>query len=89
MSAVAKQPAFFSAYPLKVLEKAAAQSIESSRSPYLKALLSNNARPATRLRVSPMVNPYKEPLPQVPSKRPSAPAESRVNDSRDWYSHYE
>ena len=82
-SAARSSSLFYSAYPLKVLEKAAA----AQEHPHLKALLSAPAKPARRMRVSPMVNPYPKKL-DVTTLR-LAPV-SMIDPQRgEWFNHYE
>ena len=88
MKAVAKQTTYISAYPLKVLQQAASHSTETNQSPYLKALISGNARSATtRIRVSPMVNPYKVQVKPL-AVRP-APKDDKSSGNNEWFNHYE
>lgn len=48
-----------SAYPLRVLEQAAADSAQTNQSTYLKGLISGTTRASViHLKVSPMKNPY-------------------------------
>ncbi len=52
--------AFFrlSAYRLKTFDQAVSSSKETNQSPYLKAVLSGKVTTPSRIRVSPMMNPY-------------------------------
>ena len=61
MKGLAKNPIYFSAYPLKAVEPTATTNQKSSQSPYLRSLLSARSRTTSRARVFPMVNPYKNP----------------------------
>ena len=82
-SAARSSSLFYSAYPLKVLEKAAAES----NHPHLKALLSAKTKPAMRMRVSPMVDPYRT-KPNLDTLRP-APTRNIEPEGREWFNHYE
>lgn len=76
---------YFSAYPLKAIKESS-----SEQSPFLKAILSGKTRTLSRIRVSPMLNPYK-----VPSKPVSAkPEKLKVNKDieptgNEWFNNYE
>ncbi|HYM92890.1 MAG TPA: hypothetical protein VET23_02040, partial [Chitinophagaceae bacterium] len=63
---------YFSAYPLKAL--ALQSTSDEQRSPFLKALLSGKTRTLSRVRVAPMLNPYKKeaPKPALEKKEKSA-----------------
>ncbi|MGZ5248216.1 MAG: hypothetical protein ACXWCR_14000, partial [Flavitalea sp.] len=50
---------YYSAYPLKAIEQAVIAAKNGEPSPKLKALLSDNRKTKTRLRVHPMTNPYR------------------------------
>jgi hypothetical protein len=56
------KPLYFSAYRLRTLEEsiADANTNSSERSPYLKLLLSRKPKTTNRVRVFPMINPYKQ-----------------------------
>jgi hypothetical protein len=82
-SAARSSSLFYSAYPLKVLEKAAAEQ----EHPHLKALLSSPAKPAKRFRVSPMVNPYPKQL-DIAAIR-LAPQRLIEPEGGEWFNHYE
>jgi hypothetical protein len=88
MRSTAKSSGYFSAYPLKALEKATSSSRQSETSPYLKALLSDTSKQSSvPLRVLPMKNPYME-------KMDPAPIRTRLKmnvDSTDkeWFNNYE
>ena len=88
MKAVAKQTSYISAYPLKVLEQSAAAAPESPNSGHLKALLNRKPTPAMRIRVAPMIQPYKLPTVSLPL-RLTAPAQQQEPLGNDWFKHYE
>ncbi len=76
---------FYSAYPLKTIEQAALA--QGEKSPHLKALLSPTTKPVNRIRVYPMVNPYKS------KDKASTPRPGRANnvepEGKDWFNNYE
>ncbi len=55
---------YISAYPLKVMEQAVAgePGTRNEQAAYLKELLDNRARSISRIRVSPMADPYQAPV---------------------------
>ena len=55
-----RSPFYFSAYRLKTLEESSSLATSTKQSPYLKALLSGKTRTTSRVRVFPMINPYKQ-----------------------------
>jgi hypothetical protein len=64
MKGIAKPSIYFSAYPLKAAEPETPVSpSESSQStsPYLRSLLAGKTKEVSRVRVFPMINPYKDP----------------------------
>lgn len=78
---------YFSAYPLKALDQAAAKPV-NGQSPYLKAILSGKTRTLSRVRVLPMVNPYK------PGTRPYVPKAGKLPSDielsqNEWFNNYE
>ncbi len=85
-SAAKSSPLYYSAYPLKVLEQAAA-SAEGRQYPHLKAVLSAKTKTLTRMRVSPMVDPYRKKL-DITTLRP-APSKTMEPEGREWFNHYE
>ena len=82
-SAAKSSSLFYSAYPLKVLEKAAA----GSEHPHLKALLTAKTKPAMRMRVSPMIDPYRS-KPDIATMRPQ-PTKNVEPQGGEWFNHYE
>lgn len=88
MKSVAKSSLYFSAYPLKVLEEAAAANPDHFQSEYLQSLLDGKTRSQSNLRISPMkANVYavKEQAPM----RQAPPATEAGSEHRDWFRHYE
>ena len=76
---------YFSAYPLKAIKESS-----SEQSPFLKAILSGKTRTLSRIRVSPMLNPYKVTI------KPAGMKTERVKVSKDieptsneWFNNYE
>ena len=78
---------YYSAYPLKAIEKAVIEAKNGEPSPRLKALLGGNSTPTTRIRVHPMTNPYKSVLNVLrPRTRKAKDIEP---DGKGWFHHYE
>lgn len=81
-----KPALYFSAYPLKAIKESS--SAEQSQSPFLKAILSGKTRTLSRVRVSPMLNPYKGSV---------KPSNTKSNDEKksiepggnEWFNNYE
>lgn len=97
MKGLAKNPIYFSAYPLKAVEGSAKASSnpKSSQSPYLRSLLSSRAKSTNTVRVFPMVNPYKNPYnesaPAVALRINSVnklPEDIELTEQR-WFHNYE
>ena len=88
MRSIAKQSLYFSAYPLKALEQAAAKSVENVQSPYLRSLLSGKTKTLTRLRISPMANPYPVGTGKNLTLRPTLP-NTKEPEGKEWFNHYE
>lgn len=86
-----KQPFYISAYRLKTLEKAVSSSVEATQSPYLKAMLSGKSKTMSRIRVSPMLNPYKEKhaASLISNKRTEPTKESVHLNEKNWFHNYE
>ena len=79
-----KPALYFSAYPLKAIK----ESSTSEQSPFLKAILSGKTRTLSRVRVSPMLNPYKGTL------KPAAPKKNEEKKNiepggNEWFNNYE
>ena len=78
---------YYSPYPLKAIERAVAEAKNGEPSPRLKALLGDDSKPRTRIRVHPMTNPYKSVLNVLrPRTRKAKDIEP---DGKDWFHHYE
>lgn len=88
MRSTAKSSGYFSAYPLKALEKAASSSRQSETSPYLKALLSDTTKKSdVPLRVLPMKNPYMEKIENPPIR--TQVLKSTESTDKEWFNNYE
>lgn len=87
-----KRTSYISAYPLKTLEQARAAATEPANrdkeSAYLKGLLAGQAKSMSRIRISPMSNPYKAPVNDLTS-RMANPSEGINSGKKDWFNHYE
>ena len=84
----AQSTLYFSAYPLKALQDEASAKSPETQSPYLKAILSGKTRSSSRVRVSPMINPYKK------SALPAIAQESKLTKDieltqKEWFNNYE
>jgi len=78
---------YYSAYPLKAIEQAVIAAKNGEPSPKLKALLSDNRKTNTRIRVHPMANPYKNILKALtPRFRKAKDIEP---NGKDWFRNYE
>ena len=86
MKSKPRSPFYFSAYPLKAISNEVSPTPSTNQSPYLKAILSGKTRTLSRVRVFPMINPY---------RKFSIPAieESNVKNNeqaeKDWFNNYE
>ena len=79
---------YFSAYPLKAIN----QRPSSGQSPYIKAILSGKTRILSRVKISPMPNPYTNPYKASP--KPAAPEKEKMPKDielteKDWFKNYE
>jgi hypothetical protein len=86
MNTIVKPSFYFSAYPLKVIKESS--SDKEPESPYLKALLSGKTKTSSRVRVFPMLNPYKGQSDQVPFDTSKLPKDIELTE-RDWFKNYE
>ena len=75
-----QSPLYFSAYPLKVIKESS-----SEQSPYLKAVLSGKTRTMSRIRVTPMQNPYSKKITLSSVK----PAKNVEPEGKEWFNNYE
>jgi hypothetical protein len=79
-----KPALYFSAYPLKAIK----ESSTSEQSPFLKAILAGKTRTLSRVRVSPMLNPYKGTI--KPSAQKSKNEKKDVEPGgNEWFNNYE
>ena len=79
-----KPSLYFSAYPLKAIN----QQSSSEQSPYLKAVLSGKTRTLSRVRVAPMINPYKATTKPVIPENEKLPKDVEHTE-KDWFKNYE
>lgn len=86
MKSNAKSSLYFSAYPLKAITETTAKT--STDSPYLKAVLSGPSKSNSKMRVFPMINPYKEAA-TVVLPRVFKPAKHVEASGDEWFGHYE
>jgi hypothetical protein len=88
MRSTAKSSGYFSAYPLKALEKATSSSRQSEASPYLKALLSDSTKQSgVQLRVLPMKNPYMEKIEHTTIR--TQLIKNVESTDKEWFNNYE
>ena len=78
-----KPALYFSAYPLKAIKKSS-----SEQSPFLKAILSGKTRTFSRVRVSPMPNPYKGNIKPTVNK-PGNEKKDMEPGGNEWFNNYE
>jgi hypothetical protein len=87
MKSNAQSTFYFSAYPLKNLHEKTSAKPSSDQSPYLKAILSGKTRSLSRVRVFPMINPYRQSsVPIVPENK--LPKDTELNQ-KEWFNNYE
>lgn len=79
-----KPALYFSAYPLKAIK----ESKTSEQSPFLKAILSGKTRTLSRVRVSPMLNPYKGTIKPVTPKQ-NDEKKNVEPGGNEWFNNYE
>lgn len=77
---------YFSAYPLKAILQS---SSEEEKSPFLKALLTGKTRSMSRVRVSPMLNPYKQRDAKPESEKKDTTKKETEPTGEEWYKNYE
>jgi hypothetical protein len=88
MKSIVKPSFYFSAYPLRVI-KDPVLSDKPPGSPYLKALLKGNPKPVTKkVRVFPMVNPYRGNFKIAPEQKDKLPKDIELT-VKDWFRNYE
>ena len=88
MKSNAQSTFYFSAYPLKALRKEASAKPSSTQSPYLKAILSGKTRTLSRVRVFPMVNPYRRSSVPVIPEASKLPKDIELTE-KEWFNNYE
>jgi hypothetical protein len=96
MKGIATPTIYFSAYSLKNAEQKPSSSNEPSKSsPYLRALLAGRSRTSSKVRVFPMINPYREkdarpvmPHPAIIRQLNHVPADIELTEKK-WFHNYE
>ena len=76
---------YFSAYPLKAI----LESTSEEKSSFLKALLSGKTRSLSRVRVAPMLNPYKKDAASPDSEKKEKKSKDVEPTGEEWYKNYE
>lgn len=95
MKGLAKNPIYFSAYPLKAVTSNQPSEPKSSQSPYLRSLLSARNKSTNRARVFPMINPYRNPYNEsAPANAIRLTAVNKVPEDielteKRWFHNYE
>jgi len=79
---------YFSAYPLKALNQETSAKPSNSHSPFLKAILSGKTRTMSRVRVLPMVNPYRQTTAPGTTKESKLPKDIELTE-KEWFNNYE
>ena len=96
MKGIATPTIYFSAYSLKNAEQKTSGSNEPSKSsPYLRALLAGRSRSSSKVRVFPMINPYREKDARPVMSRPAiirqlnhVPEDIELTE-KQWFHNYE
>jgi hypothetical protein len=97
MKGITSPTIYFSAYSLKNAEQKADNSNEPSKksSPYLRALLAGRSRTSSKVRVFPMINPYREQDARPVNQRPAiirqlnqVPGDIELTEKK-WFHNYE
>lgn len=76
---------YFSAYPLKAI----LQSTSEEKSSFLKALLTGKTRSLSRVRVAPMLNPYKKDDAKPDTEKKEKKSKDVEPTGDEWYKNYE
>jgi len=87
MKSNARHSLYFSAYPLKALNQEVSAPSVQNQSPYLKAILSSKTRTLSRVRVFPMINPYRPTFKPV-GKESKLPNDVELTE-KEWFNNYE
>ena len=87
MKSNARKSVYFSAYPLKNVEREVSKNT-NGQSPYLKAILSGKTRTLSRVRVMPMVNPYAKTPAKFTPKASQLPNDIELSQ-KEWFNNYE
>jgi hypothetical protein len=84
---------YFSAYPLKAAIPEGSAKPSSGQSPYLKSILSAKTQTASRVRVFPMANPYKNPYNKIAAPVTTKAIRPLPHDialtAKEWFNNYE
>ncbi len=79
---------YFSAYPLKALNQESSVKPSEGQSPYLKAILSGKTRTMSRVRVFPMINPYRLSATIKTKTTEQLPTDIALTE-KEWFNNYE
>jgi hypothetical protein len=86
MKSCDQPPLSFSAYSLKAVARASANT--SGQSPFLKAILSGKNSSVSRARISPMLNTYKRIVKSVSPSNGKLKKDAEPT-SNEWFNNYE
>jgi len=88
MKSSAQSNFYFSAYPLKALKEDNSSKPSNEPSPYLKAILSGKTRTLSRVRVFPLINPYRKS--SIPEQKNTSKLPNDIElTEKDWFNNYE
>jgi len=79
---------FFSPYPLKALTGQSSEIPASNHSPYLKAILSGKTSKVSRVRVFPMINPYRKSSTPIKPEKNEITSDIELSE-KEWFNNYE
>jgi len=79
---------FFSAYPLKEFVEKSTEVPASNHSPYLKAILSGKTSKVSRVRVFPMINPYRKSSTPIKPEKNEITSDIELSE-KEWFNNYE
>ena len=88
MKSNARSNFYFSAYPLKAVSDDNAGKPSTELPSYLKAILSSKTRTLSRVRVFPLVNPYRETSIPVTPETSKVPNDIELTE-KEWFNNYE
>jgi hypothetical protein len=89
MKSNAQTSLYFSAYPLKAFDKEDSAKPSTGQSPYLRAMLSSKTRTMSRVRIFPMVNPYRLTVKSVIPPAVNKLSKHAEPDEKEWFNNYE